>query len=140
MSVMNSSQLCFVFLPFPGICSRLRPIVTGKHLYQDSDKTVAFVLGLLAIIALFLRVEGATFSFISSCSDEWEFFLSCSSFSDGSGFLPTHPHHFFEFLNKPAKFILSVTSSLLLWELGLHSSTFLLSMFVIQKTNFIPCP
>lgn len=140
MSVMNSSQLCFVFLSFPGICSRLRPIVTGKHLYQDSDKTVAFVLGLLQLLLCSCVWKEQHFPLLSSCSDEWEFFLSCSSFSDGSGFLPTHPHHFFEFLNKPAQFILSVTSSLLLWELGLHSSTFLLSMFVIQKTNFIPCP
>ena len=113
-------------------------------------KMMTFVLVLLVVIALFFCMK-EHFPLFFSCSGWIEFsfrlFVSCSCFSDGSGFLPTHP---IISLNSLKNFSLnSWTSwlslfyqwhSLLLQELCLQPQMFLLLTLLVQKADFILCP
>lgn len=95
--VTNLSQLIFGFLPFPFICSWRRHTVAKKRLYQDPLlQNNGFCLSAIGGYRSFLMYwRHNIFPYFPPAPNWIEFsfriFVSCSSFSEGSGFLPTHP-------------------------------------------------
>ena len=137
-------------LPFPFICNWLRHTAAEKRLYQDpllqNDDFCLSAIGGYRSFLLYWRNISPYFPPALDELFSFRIIVSCSCFSKGSGFLPTHPIislnplKIFLWILEQAGSVYSHWHSLLLQELCLQPQMFLLWTLLIQKADFILCP